>query len=491
MLSFRQYLIENSNLDIVKKKFSTNTYDTEKLVSRADRDTEMMHHLTREHKLNNFNHMDNPTVAHHMINKLAEGDPSKDKKHIGQIVDWYHKGQFRAEDLPSVHETLTHFQDVKNKDKLPDIPNPKQPGEIMKGTRIKSYSHMSWPEFRAHIKKHLNLGKDNEKEFSHPDAPVVFEKDGTKIHELKSKDASIHLGNCINTEWCTTWKNDSNQHDYYASHGSLYYIHTHDGEHYQFHPKSYQLMDTTDSHVEPSEFSHKYPELKHFAPMKHYRDNEGGNSYSGDYPFLNKEEKEKIVQNHLKNDLDDRSDEPRLTRAFRAAWDVANFGNKDQLNSLKSQMVASPDTFDYSEGRKISNYTNMRLDKEFGVQLYPPHHNPGSIDHLSQIFDAHEHFTNVISTHTTDNFKKISEVVKHARDKKRQLTSEFGHHFGHMMYSTLTKLHPEFKNVLFNSDGPSIHSVKNHLLLDKSGYSSNQLAQHFFDIHKRKTTKNV
>ena len=124
MLRFKQFLILSENVvERLKKQHTLNTLNIDSELNKharslraaANADSSMLSHLRTEYN-NDPKHDEaswNPN--HEMINKLAEGDPAKDKKHLPQIVDWYKKGHFRAEDLPSVHDTLSHFQDIKNK----------------------------------------------------------------------------------------------------------------------------------------------------------------------------------------------------------------------------------------------------------------------------------------------------------------------------------------------------------------------------------------
>ena len=225
----------------------------------------------------------------HIVDKLADGDPAKDKKHLTHIVNWYQKRQFRTEDLGNqeshkeypnwntVHGTLKAFSDIKNKEHFPDIQNAQN--QMLKGTSLKSYNHMSFPEFRTYVHKQLGLDKVNAKPFEHPDAKQVFEKDGTKINDIQSKGAAIHLGKCTGAKWCTGWEGPQNMYSHYATRGEIYHIHTNDGTHYQAHLPSHQFMDKEDRPVSPKYLAQKHPELKHFEPLNNYSDKKQ------DYPF--------------------------------------------------------------------------------------------------------------------------------------------------------------------------------------------------------------
>lgn len=492
MKSFRQFLIENSNIDLVRKRYYNNNLTTENFVSRAEGDSEMQRHLANEHKAAGYIHLANPDVASLMINKLSEGDPSKDKKHIGQITDWYSKGHFRAEDLPSVHDTLTHFQDVKNKDKLPDIPNPKQPGEVMKGTRIKSYSHMSWQEFRAHVRKHLNLGREHEKEFSHPDAPVVFDKDGTKVHELQSKDASIHLGKCINTEWCTTWNNNSNMHDYYASKGPLYYVHGKDGEHYQIHPRFSQYMDTEDIPVRPQMLANKYPELKQFQPFKHIK-------VEKEYPFLTDHEKDHLFNEHINSGFSG-----NLETQLDKMEDIIHGGTKEHLLKLRdftNAKLASnlPSTVEYPY-KKVNDIVHMKLSTEHGIhENISDHPNPGSMLHLSHLIDQHQKAIRSTNTdysgfnkHTLNYPGDIHvQVNNYAFNKLRDVQQEFGKHFGHMIPDEIKGYNNKsaFRSLYNEPDVSGVNELERHRQVTK-GHNIGMLHSravaffdHYYDKH--------
>jgi hypothetical protein len=242
----------------------------------------------------------------HIVDRLADGDPAKDKKHLNHIVTWYHRRQFRAEDVGdedshrehpnwnTVHGTLKAFSDSKNKEHFPDIQNPQNQKQMLKGTSLKSYNHMSFPEFRTHVHKQLGLDKVNEGPFEHSDAKQVFEKEGTKINHIQSKQAAIHLNKCTGVKWCTGWEGPDNMYNHYAKDGKIYHIHTNDGSHYQVHLPSHQFMDKENSPVDPKDIAEKHPELRHFKPFHDYSSKD-----EQDYPFKTKEEKQQIAGEKL------------------------------------------------------------------------------------------------------------------------------------------------------------------------------------------------
>ena len=337
----------------------------------------------------------------HIIDKLAEGDPSKDKKHLPQIADWYSKGHFRAEDLGSaeshaehknystVHGTLAAFQDIKNKEHFPNFPHPTQPGTMLKGTSIKSYSHMTFPEFRSHVHEKLGLNKaSGENVADHPDVELIAHHDGTKLYHIKSESAAKHVAKCAGADWCTGYEGSTNMFENYSN--NLHLLHGKDGVFHQLHQSSHQFMDKKDEPVAPHELAKKYPEIKKFPQLNGYI------AKDHSMPFDSEEGVHKEVERRL-GDMKD----PNLNieSGHRSFPFIAKNGNHEHLKQLSAEMdkrgSLSQEHGNLAAPRAL---TNARLAVDFNEDSHPYHGPKGTAEHLANLFDKEEHLRRTIDS---------------------------------------------------------------------------------------------
>ncbi|HET8685476.1 MAG TPA: hypothetical protein VFM18_02285, partial [Methanosarcina sp.] len=176
-----------------------------------------------------------------IVSHFAEhGDPTKKKIYTDWIVNQYHKGAFRQEDTPRIHEYLSDFE--KYKSKLPEK-------DINKYGSLKDVGEA--------LKPHMGAPATNkeQKEFeNNAGHELKYEDDRIKIYHLKSKEASQNLyGGGVkagNTDWCTAARSDDCRFDHYNSKGKLHVVHDKKtGEVYQYHAHEGQFMDRHDQPI--------------------------------------------------------------------------------------------------------------------------------------------------------------------------------------------------------------------------------------------------
>lgn len=447
MLSFKQYITE-SVVDQLKQKYrehlhkeyNNSAYNGTDMLMHAGGDYGMFDHVNSKYHDNSrpFPRLQNRIQtgqiqdihpSDHIIDKLAEGDPSKDKKHLPMIAHWYNKGQFRAEDLGSaeshdktpnwntVHGTLKAFSDIKNKDLLPNIPHydPKQAaaGKMLKGTKISSYGHMSWQQFRSHVHKHLGLDKAISGNMDdHPDVKLLGEHEGTKLYHLTSENAAKHANKCFGAKWCTGWEGKGNMFSHYNNDGPIYLAHHADGNVHQMHFETKQFMDKEDEAVDHTHLANKYPGLKKFPQIQEYH------SGRGHLPFMPKERLHDYVNKNLHDIKNKEYDKHKL---YKMGLIVARHGNHEQLKELDKHYI--------SKSGSAGTLVAVRRITEFDESpVHPKYHGaePGSEKHLAGLFDAHDRIKNLYNN--TSAFD--THLHNKLGDKAMEINDEFVKHFG-------------------------------------------------------------
>ncbi len=174
------------------------------------------------------------------------GDPSKNKQHTQWILGQYKKKNIRQEDMYRVRPALEHFDKYKSKLDKKDINQYKTLSELESAVR-------------PHIGTASTKKEEKQETISKGRTLVHQSDDGTKVYRLEpteeGKKASISIyggGGGLggtHTSWCTAADSEYNMFDHYSKQQPLHVIHTPDGEVYQAHPKTGQLMDRHDEDV--------------------------------------------------------------------------------------------------------------------------------------------------------------------------------------------------------------------------------------------------
>jgi hypothetical protein len=188
-----------------------------------------------------------PKNLYQIIQKFINADPTANKKYVQWVIRTYLKSGIRyTEDLGRTNTALILFdknkiklhieqRDINKIKSLPDLETLVEPFEETKsGKEIKK-------EISATIKTQTKL---------------IYDGAEGKISVPLAQEASMFWGQ--GTKWCTA-ANKDNMFDQYNKDGHLYIIFLNNGEKYQFHLQSGQLMDVKDVEVDFEEFNKKYP----------------------------------------------------------------------------------------------------------------------------------------------------------------------------------------------------------------------------------------
>lgn len=439
--TFRQFLREDEaekakkTVDFLKNKHSSGKYEPGHYYAfkpvGVNIDSSMSQHLVDKSNSQDWLHgYERPdqgppwrktfNPVHHAIDAIANMDPHPKKAHTEWLVNKWQNGSFKHEDGPRVKETLTKF--MAHKKELGNttiIALPKN----QKGSDINAFGGLNHLE--NHMDKHLGV-KHKNTDFSHPDAPLIHDADGIKIHELQSKEASTHTRSCFDNKWCTARDDRHNMHDAYASTGTLYHMHMPDNTHWQLHvgtskaDEPYQLADHNDVMHPIKDFVKKYPDITKMPHNDKTYNLKSLRSENRDYPLKSKAEKEAHAASRLQ-DL-----QSGIKPSEGMLHDIARFGSHEHLKQLKST-VKNHENITHHDKETTNNITNMRLETEFGHKS-PQHSNLGSEDHMLHLIKKHDkHYEEYNSDGLT------GPVTEWHGEKANELNREFKQHFSHII----------------------------------------------------------
>jgi len=225
MIRFKEFieLLIESRVETLKKKFSKVNTDHD--------------HLAYYREGSNI-------VQHFADN----ADPTPKKIYTQWIMNRYNEKNFRQEDHPRIHQTLSDFEkhkpkiekrDINSYKSLKDLEDTIQPFSVQKSKR------------------------EEVRDIKHEGAEKIHDENGVEVHHLKNKEAACHYG--AGTRWCTAAKNN-NMFDMYNRGGKLYFVKAKDEKgnlrKYQFHHESDSYMDENDEDVDLRKLVKNNPELK-------------------------------------------------------------------------------------------------------------------------------------------------------------------------------------------------------------------------------------
>lgn len=453
MLSFKQFiLLENNNIENLKKSLvqsknpkhdelrdglllqgsdDQDMYQT--VIGRYDVRTRQNAWSSSNRTLRAYQNLPSQIPAtHHIVDELAKADHTKDKKYLPQIADWYAKGHIRHEDLGdkesherepnhrSVYGVLSLFSSRSKytKEDFPPVEHP-ETRQMMNGNSLSSYRHMTFGQFRNRVRTHLGL--DNAKEVSldeHPDVQLVDEKNGTKLYHIKSKEGAIHAAKACKGDWCTGWEDKNNMFHKY-SHG-LHVLAGKDGEHHQIHIDSYQIMDRTDSAIEPEHLARKYPEIKDMNYFKSYLDKDGHG------PFMHDSDKEKMVDafhSQLKSWKEPEYFGEKFGRELAEKAIITN-ASHDQLKRMNPN-----DTKGFS--KHFGNLVKATRMYKFGENRHQFNGQLGSREHHEHLFKTYDDLVKINDSIMMQGHRDLRiGIQKHFND----LDNEWKQHFAHQTH---------------------------------------------------------
>jgi hypothetical protein len=188
-----------------------------------------------------------PKDLNQIVQKFINADPTPNKKYVQWMIRTYLNSGIRyLEDLSRTNAALILFD--KNKIRLTV--------EQRDINKIKSLSDL---ESLVEPFEDVKSGKEEKRELSaniKSQTKIIYNGSQGKILVPLTKEASMFWGQ--GTKWCTA-ANKDNMFDNYNKDGHLYIILMNNGEKYQFHLSSAQLMDVKDDEVDFEEFNKKYP----------------------------------------------------------------------------------------------------------------------------------------------------------------------------------------------------------------------------------------
>jgi ethanolamine utilization microcompartment shell protein EutS len=188
-----------------------------------------------------------PKDISQIIQRIINADPTPNKKYVQWLIRTYLNSGIRyLEDLGRTNAALILFD--KNKIRLPV--------EQRDINKIKSLSDL---ESLVEPFEDVKSGKEEKRELSaniKSQTKIIYNGSQGKILVPLTQEASMFWGQ--GTKWCTAAAK-SNMFNYYNKDGNLYIILMNNGEKYQFHLQSGQLMDVRDDEVDFEEFNKKYP----------------------------------------------------------------------------------------------------------------------------------------------------------------------------------------------------------------------------------------
>ena len=226
-----------------------NTSDIRSLINKltliearcSDKDIEFLFEYKRDitvqklgHKLSAAGKREGVTDVDRILSALEEMDPTPNKQYMIWLANQYISNNFRLEDTPRIKEVLTKFNRYKSR--LPERDLGKYDLHKLEDTidRIEGVSLGS--------KEALSTGTFPVV----PDSEVLYNGPLGQLSIPKTEEASCELGS--GTKWCTAGR-EGNQFNYYTEEGPLYIWRDKNGEKYQFHFPTAQLMDSRDERI--------------------------------------------------------------------------------------------------------------------------------------------------------------------------------------------------------------------------------------------------
>ena len=271
---------------------------------------------------------------HGVVDQISQMDPDPDKSHTQQLHKYWKQGDFKYEDRPHVNEVMKQFVDKKR-----ELGNTTTTGG-KRGSSINNFG--SFHELVDHLDKHFNKTTEGTSDdFSHPDAPLVHDKDGAKAWHLKTEEAAKASRSCgikglKDNKWCTSRNDKDNMFDSYKD--NLHLIKAKDGTHYQFHADSSQYADMSNKMHKPEDLIKKHPEMK-------------GMEFLHDVRFSNRPTSELVKDRNFHRNIAIRGTNENITELLKrpdlhpnAHYHIAKHGTNENITELLKRPDLHPNT---------------------------------------------------------------------------------------------------------------------------------------------------
>lgn len=201
------------------------------------------------------------TTASQVIDHLADkADPTKKKIHTQWLLNQYKKKNIRLEDSPRIKEALGNFEKYKGKLEKRDI----NQYSTISDVETAVHPHIGTASSKAEAKADTNT-KGRTLVHDNGAGLQVFRLEPNEHGKKASQDiyGGGHESGGTHTSWCTAARSQQCMFDHYSKDQPLHVIHTPDGEVYQAHPKTNQLMDRRDEEVTGTKYNYNDQEIKH------------------------------------------------------------------------------------------------------------------------------------------------------------------------------------------------------------------------------------
>lgn len=197
-----------------------------------------------------------------VLGKLAEADPTTAGKYLNWILLRYTQGNFRLEDLGRLQNSLTTFEQVKNRLQQKDINQYRSLADLEDA--IEPVAQQDAPV----------SGKEEQRQEraeAEKDTNVIMKGKNITVLTPQSENAACYWGR--GTKWCTAATQSKNYFRQYRDDGELYILMVKNpsgGERkFQLQMETSQFMDERDEPIRRTdvEFLSQFPEYTDFLNM--------------------------------------------------------------------------------------------------------------------------------------------------------------------------------------------------------------------------------
>lgn len=147
-------------------------------------------------------------TAEQLFDQFEQADPTVNKQYVQWLADRYSKGQFQLNQLPSVTQALTQFDQYKPQFAIKDINQYKQVNDLIQATN------------NIEVKPTGKQQKNTERDQAYSETKVIYSGPEGILASPQTEFASCWLGR--NTDFCTARTKADNQFAAYNKDGALY-----------------------------------------------------------------------------------------------------------------------------------------------------------------------------------------------------------------------------------------------------------------------------
>jgi hypothetical protein len=353
----------------------------------------------------------------HLLKHIENTDPTPNKKYVQHIARIYGNGGVNhIEDLHSrMKPALGEFDDLVKRKKIP--------AEHRDIGRIKSLSQL---EDLNDAHRDVMSGKEeNKAHHEKMKSESSIEDHGTFTKIIPhTKEAAQHFGK--GTKWCTATKDiNHSMFDHYNKDGPMHIMIPHhpqyDGEKYQYHRSSNQLMNEKDKSVKRSDLPH---EMKHHLDLYDQHVEHAKNNPEIAKNHLERDVKDHYMIHHAPKGEIDHITNNMLHQSLGAAMsskhvhsnDLNNFLNIDSEDHAYDNEEKHPDYISKDEFSR----RNMHITDEYELDDEYDYHRRELLSKIQSDMDMHQSTAAKNSPNMTSDIAKnllnSNIAVYHAKD---------------------------------------------------------------------------